>query len=233
MNPIVVLTHNCVNLTRQCLPTLLNQDIGKVDILVMDDGSTDGTIQYLASQHPKIRSCHYSAKGVSYLWNKALSHFFGDLRASYVWVVNNDTRQRPDAYRRLVSDQGGFITCVGTSSGAQFPGGEPSGEKRPHPDFSCFLIRREVWERIGGFDERMAIYCSDGDFHLRMYQAKINAYCLDLPFYHEASGTMKNTSNEDRDRIQAIADRDRRAFREKWECDMGSAEYYKLFEEAR
>src|SRR5262249_25039246 len=165
------------------------------------------------------------------LWNIALSHLFDVRSAEAVLVVNNDVKLRPDAYKRLLSDGGLFVTCVGTSSGADFPGGEPSGEKRPHPDFSCFLIRSECWRRVGAFDETMRIYTSDLDYHIRMHQAGIHAECLDLPFHHYSSGTLKQAAEADRDRILKIAEEDRKAFERKWGVSAGSPEYYKLFEE--
>ena len=102
--------------------------------------------------------------------------------------------------------------------------------RRPHPDFSCFLIRRQVWETVGAFDESMRIYCSDGSYHVRMHQAGIDAYCLDVPFFHYASGTLKNVSVDDKERILEQASRDREAFAAKWGCAMGTPDYYKLFE---
>lgn len=228
--PVLMLTYNCLALTRDAVESVRKQDIS-TQLLIMDDGSTDGTFEYLRTVD-RLGLCGYRHKGVSYLWNQVLSYLFSEQAGSYpaVLVINNDIRLRPDAARLLLADGGQFVTCVGTSSGAQFPGGEPTLSRRPHPDFSCFLIRRECWERVGQFDESMRIYCSDGDYHLRMHQAGIEAYCLDVPFWHEASGTLKHSSEEDQKRILARAGEDRVAFERKWGCAMGSKEYYKLFE---
>jgi hypothetical protein len=105
--------------------------------------------------------------------------------------------------------------------------------KSPHPCFSCFLIRRECWKRVGPFDEDFWSYCSDADMHLRMDAAGIDAYALAVPFYHETSSTIKLVSNETRDWLQRCADQDREYFKQKWGCAVGSQEYYAKFRSAR
>jgi len=230
INWIIMPIYDCKDLTRDAIDSCLAQGIGNVRILCPIDRGLDGVAHYLRSLHPLVQTIEMPGCGVSKAWNVALSHLFDITGVDYALVANSDTRLRPDAYRRLVSDGGLFVTCVGTSSGAKFPGGEPSGRKRPHPDFSMYLIRKECWQRVGPFDESMRIFASDGDMHLRMHRAGIDAYCLDLPFYHVASGTLKNAEVEDRERILKQAQADRLAFFNKWGYDMGSPKYYEQFQ---
>lgn len=168
--------------------------------------------------------------GVSKVWNLGLHYLFDAEKADAVLVVNSDVELRPDTLRLLLEDGSPFVTAVGSSTaGTQYPGGTPTMARRPHPDFSCFLIRRECWERVGRFDETMSIYCSDGDYHLRMHRLGITACSIDLPFLHYASGTLKQADDAERDRIMEQADADRRAFEQKWGVSMGTAAYYELF----
>ena len=106
-------------------------------------------------------------------------------------------------------------------------------EKQSHPDFSCFLIRRECWLRVGKFDEEMFAYCSDGDYHLRMDREGIDACSLAVPFYHERSSTIRHASNDLRDWLQQRADEDRETFKRKYGFAVGSDEYYAAFRSAR
>lgn len=228
---IVMPIYNQRRLTQDAIESCLAQDIGDVRVLCPIDRGDDGVAEYLRSLHPLVQAINLPGAGVTLAWNASLSHVFGPGGAAYALVVNADTRLRPDAYRRLVSDGGLFVTCVGTSSGAAWPGGEPNGEKRPHPDFSCFLLRRECWQRVGPFDEQMRIYCSDLDYHLRMHKAGIGAFCLDLPFWHYSSGALKQTDPEDRERILRQAQQDREAFERKWGFKGGSEEYYAAFKQ--
>ena len=196
---VVMPIWDCLHLTRGAMESCLAQEgVGDVRVLCVIDRGLDGVAHYLRSLQPRVQTVEIPGCGVSRAWNMALSHVFDFKEADAVLVVNSDVKLRPDAYKRLLDDGGPFVTCVGTSSGAKFPGGEPSGERRPHPDFSCFLIRQGCWRRVGTFDAKMRIYCSDGDYHLRMYQEGVEAYCLDLPFWHYASGTLKQADVEDR-----------------------------------
>lgn len=227
---IIMPIYNCLALTRDAIASCLAQDIpGGVRVLAVIDRGDDGVVHWLRAQHPRVQTVEAPGCGVSKAWNLGLEHVFDWLKLPHALVVNSDVRLRPDTYRRLVDDGGLFVTCVGTSSGAKFPGGEPTNKTRPHPDFSCFLIRRECWSRVGQFDDSMRIYCSDGSYHLRMHHAGINAYCIDLPFWHYASGTLKQTDPDDRERILKIAQRDREAFKLRWGFEMGGTEYYDQF----
>jgi GT2 family glycosyltransferase len=143
-------------------------------------------------------------------------------------VVNNDVVLRPDTYRSLLEDGGDFVTAVSVDSMAGIEG-EWRKAPRPHPDFSCFLIRKNVWDKVGGFDESMWLYASDGDYHLRMHKAGIEAYTIGGPFFHYASGTLKTASPGEKAAIERQADKDRYTFEKKWGVKVGTEDYYAIF----
>jgi hypothetical protein len=164
--------------------------------------------------------------GVSASWNWALVTAF---RSHDVAVVlNNDIVLRKDCVRSLLEDGGGFVTAVSVDNlgGIQ---GEWRKAPRPHPDFSCFLIRSSVWQKVGAFDESMHLYASDGDYHLRMHKAGIEAYTIGIPFFHYASGTLKSATAGEKASISEQADKDRYTFELKWGCKVGSKQYYEMF----
>ena len=215
-----------IPMTKACLQSLYEQDL-KTTILAIDNGSTDGCSQYLRSTGVELIT-YPRPIGLSRLWNNALSMAFDHLGLPYAILVNNDTVLRSDTVRWLVADGGPFVTGIGVSSMEQTRTTDATN-RRPHPDFSCYLIRKEVWHKIGGFDESMAIYCSDNDYHARMHQAGIDAHCIGVPFYHVASGTIKHIDNDARDAIQKQADQDREIFKAKWGMYPGTVEYEALF----
>jgi hypothetical protein len=171
-------------------------------------------------------------RSLNKVWNDALTLCFDRLKQPYVLVVNNDVVLHKCTYTVLVEDGGLFVTAVGRSQpldeDERFPAGMP---RRPHPDFSCFLIRRECWERVGKFNEEYWAYCSDADYHLRMHRAGIEAYSLPIPFFHESSGTLRYASPAMRDEICRRADEDRATFERAHGFAVGSPEYYRAFEE--
>lgn len=238
-NAVLMLTRNSLQLTKQAVESVFRQDIPTA-LYVVDNGSTDGTVEFFAGAHkrnPRDPDDYgmdavwtpQPPLGVSAGWNSGLAAIF--LRHSHCLVVNNDVVLRPDCYRELLRDGGQFVTAVGVNEieGIQ---GEFIKAVRPNPDFSCFMIRRACWEKIGPFDESMVLYGSDCDYHLRMFDHKIAAYTIGMPFYHVASGTIKTANPADAAAIRAQADRDRDIFEVKWGFKIGSPEYYARFKEA-
>jgi len=230
VNPILCPVRNGLHLTREAVRTFLAQDIGDVEVLLIDNDSQDGTAQWLWSQ--PVQAVHFRpGKSVAASWNFGLSHLFGK-GAEYVLVVNNDVELRPDTMRHLVADGGLFVTAVGTRDRQKIaePYAVPSEHKRPHPDFSCFLIRRAAWELVGPFNESyVGAYCEDADYHLRLHRAGVHAECLDLAFLHYGAQTLVNADKVEAAAIRANADHNRALFLERNGVAVGSAEYYALF----
>lgn len=228
----------CVNnpfLTKRCVESVLTQDIGDIHLLAIDNGSTDGVGAYLRTLTHDGRVtliAHSKMVNLNRIWNDALRLAFDSLRLDYALVINNDVILRTDTMRSLVEDGGLFVTGVSVGSMTQTQEKNVSS-RSPHPSFSCFLIRKECWQRVGQFDEDFFAYCSDADYHLRMDAAGIDAYAIALPFYHEVSSTIRHASNEDRDWLQAQAEQDRCLFARKWHCAVGSPEYYAKFRAPR
>lgn len=236
MNWIVCPVRDGLHYTKAAMKTFLAQDIGEVSVLFVDNASTDGTREWTWGLPDRAHLFHFEGPlSVAASWNTALSFVFNwrrEVPNSHALVVNNDVLLRPDTYRLLVEDGGLFVTAVGRNDPEcvrELTPPRPDA-KRPHPDFSCFLIRRECWERVGAFDERFeSAYCEDSDYHVRMHRAGIQASCLDLPFYHAGAGTIKSAEPKEARRISEQADRNRALFKQIYGVGVGSPEYYRLF----
>jgi GT2 family glycosyltransferase len=246
VNWVVCLTRNNLHLTRKAIDTFRRQDIGDVHLLVIDNGSTDGTVNWLGTQPDIFTIMNHPQKSVAAAWNQALRWLFTPRWAD----GNTPLGPRPDCMRHLVADGGGFVTAVGSrdpekikpptidprsdeeyerTSYTPYPTPDPS-KKRPHPDFSCFLIRRETWDKVGPFDENFKIaFVEDQDYHVRLHQAGIRAECLDLPFVHYGSMTIKNADSDEQRRISQQAALNREYFKSKYGFAGGSPEYYAFF----
>lgn len=96
----VVVTYNRLDLLRQCAQALRNQTVA-CDILVMDNASTDGTAQWLASQ-PNL---HYrntgSNLGGAGGFNLGM-RWAVEAGYDYVWVMDDDCLPHPDALEKLL-----------------------------------------------------------------------------------------------------------------------------------
>jgi len=214
-------------MTKNAIESCLAQDIGDVQILVIDNGSRDcGPV--LRSFGNRINLVTYGMqRSLNLVWNTAIDLVLG-MGCEHVLVVNNDVVLAPWTYRLLRDDGGDFVTGIGVNDIEQTKTCDPSN-KRPHPDFSCFLIRGKVWEKVGKFEEAYWAYASDNSYHIRMHRAGVDAYCICVPFYHIASGTIKCADNRTRDMIQKRADADRQTFKLQYGFDVGSPEYEEEF----
>lgn len=230
---IVIIARNNCHLTKLAVKTAMEQDV-PCDLLVVDNASSDSTTQWL-----KTKDCakvtYTDQRSLSECWNRALKVFW-TVGATQVLCLNNDVEIRPDTYRLLASHGSPFVTCVSVNSREQLgETGDRSIEvlrssERCHPDFSAFMINKYVTDRTGWFDESyFPAYAEDGDYHVRMHRAGIKALCVDLPFLHHGAQTIKTANDGEMARIRRGADMNRQRFRNKYGCEMGSPEYYKLF----
>ena len=219
-------------LTKRALKSALLQDV-EADVMLVDNFSADGPYRVDGTQVSTLYTLEQWS--LSECWNRALSVMWRAGKKACL-VVNNDVVLRKDTLRLLVEHGGPFVTCVSVDDEARM--GEYcdrdveqlKATERPHPDFSCWLIHKEVTDKGLWFDEEMfPAYCEDSDFHVKMHRAGVHAVCVDLPFYHYGSGTLKSSDEAEAARIRRGADKNRERFRAKYGCLPGSAEYNGLF----
>lgn len=227
MNPCLILTHNNLDLTKRCVESLFAQDI-PASPWIVDNGSTDGTLEWIIDNDLLLDASALN-NGVSKGWNCGLGTLFGcSNQRQHCLVVGSDTVLAPWAYSALLSVDAPFVTGVdvGMSPLPEKPDIYPLS---PHPDFSCFLIRRECWEKLGTFDESMVSYASDCDYHVRAHRERVMMVKASVPYNHERSSTMNRATPQVRHALQQRANLDREAFKAKWGCLPGTPEYSRLF----
>jgi GT2 family glycosyltransferase len=184
---------------------------------VIDNGSTDETSAGWWSPSGCSPVVYLGVNcGVSFGWNFGLSGLFDSPHCGHVLVINNDVVLPPWFYRQLLEYDKPFISGVSVDKMEQIEKPAPFDSIHPHPDFSAFLIKREVWEKVGPFDERMKHYASDNDFHVRAHKAGIPLWKANVPFYHERSSTLNRATPEERQEIETQANKDREVFKSKW-----------------
>lgn len=85
---IVVPTHNTVALTRRCLETVFAAVDQRCEVIVVDDGSSDGSAAALREQFPSVVLLRNdAAQGFS----RAASRGVTAARAPLIWLLNSDT----------------------------------------------------------------------------------------------------------------------------------------------
>src|SRR5438270_7814448 len=118
---VIIPTWNGRELLAEFLPSVLaaisayrDQHAAEVELLIVDDASTDGTLSWLAStygRHPSLRVVALP-QNVGFL--RAVNQGFAEARHAIVFLLNNDVRVAPDALAPLVShfdDERVFAVC--------------------------------------------------------------------------------------------------------------------------
>ena len=95
----LVLNWNGAAVAGDCLRSLQAQDYAALEVLVVDNASTDGSAEMIAREFPDIR-LHVNAENLGFGGGNNVG--IGLARAPYVLMCNNDTRLQPDAVRCLV-----------------------------------------------------------------------------------------------------------------------------------
>ena len=113
----VIVNWNVWRDTLDCLASLLEQDYGNLQILVVDNGSTDDSVERIRSSFPEARLIE-TGKNVGFPsgCNVGLRAAFAG-NAELVLVLNNDTVCPPDTLRKLIrravaSPEAGLVGTV-------------------------------------------------------------------------------------------------------------------------
>lgn len=230
---ILLITRNGLEYTRRCLKSI---ELERPNILVIDNGSTDGTQRYLRTQH-SMTVCTGTFNSLAACWNWGLSALF--TRHSHVLVINNDTELLPKTAATLLEqmepntwdEEIGILSGVSvhTPKEMRFP---PMLTSSPHPDFSCFMLSKSCFESVGKFDEGfLGAYCEDCDYHIRMHRRGWRAYSINLPFLHHGCGTLKTSDEQTGNMIRDQAEQNRERLESKWGVRPGTEAYNELFTE--
>jgi N-acetylglucosaminyl-diphospho-decaprenol L-rhamnosyltransferase len=191
---VVIVTYESAPHVGDTLAALAPQVRDDDELIVVDNGSRDGTVEAVREAAPMARI----------LEQRANLGFAGGARAGaavalapLLLFLNPDARPAPDcldqlrrvagarpswgAWQALVTmDGGATINTAGNVThflGMGWAGrcGQPVSEAPPEPVEVAFasgaalVVRREAWELAGGFDERYFMYCEDLDLSLRLW----------------------------------------------------------------
>lgn len=238
---IVVVARDNLDLLRGAVESFDKQDVkGGVRVLCVDNGSGPDVVSWLRC-HPDVTTIHFNPQhSVARAWNAALKYLFslgGSRFVERVLVCNTDVVLRPDTWRWLEAEQADFVTGVGNADPmcVKTTGTPNPDAKRPHPDFSCFMISRWCYAEVGEFDECFVpAFYEDNSYHVRMHRAGVRAYAIDLPFLHVGGGsqTIKRAAEDQQEWLSKAARRNHDLFVRMYGCEPSDTKQYeKLFSE--
>jgi len=206
---IIVVTYNNLSYNRLCIESLFNDtDYPNFEIIVIDNASSDGTPEYLASlDHPRLKVILNSEnKGFSGGNNQGLAC----ARGEYICLLNNDTVVSGAWLSTLIGHlkRNPKLGLVGPTTNAigneaKIPVGYTSLTDMPKwardrcrktaglltdismLAFFCVVMPREVYSTVGLLDERFGIgMFEDDDYNQRVRNAGYDILLAHDAFVH-------------------------------------------------
>jgi GT2 family glycosyltransferase len=180
---VIVLNWNGWQDTLGCLEALdrlaIDRTAHTVELIVVDNGSTDGSFQHISEARPGITMLQ-SGSNLGYAGGNNIG-IREALRgnADYVWILNNDTRPHPDTLGSLLAAAGDKIGILASrfepAFESAFRGGqvvtcvgcEVGFHEADRVVGASLFFRADVFRKVGLFDERYFHYAEDDDLAIR------------------------------------------------------------------
>lgn len=203
----------------EAVRSVLAQDAGDLEVIVVDDGSTDGTPEALARM-PSVRYVVQERRGVAAARNAGVRRARGDwiafLDSDDLWLPRKLTAQFALHQRCpeiLVSQTEEIWIRNGVRVNPRAYHRKPAGDiflpslERCLVSPSAVMLRRDLFESVGGFDERLMV-CEDYDLWLRL-ACRVPFALLAEPLVIKRGGhrdqLSRSTWGLDRFRVVALA----------------------------
>lgn len=201
MVDIIILNYNGKEDTLECLESLQYLDYDNVRLTLVDNGSSDGTVDAVAAKYPEVNLIK-SPENLRFAGgnNLALQNTI-DENFDYALLLNNDTTVKSDFLNKLV-EAAESDPAIGLAAGKMYYYDHPNtiwfagGKSNVHFAFmrhigigkeddgsfddirevtflngACLLIKCDALKRIGLLDEEFFLYGEDLDFGIRAQKA--------------------------------------------------------------
>ena len=177
---VVIPTFNRLIYLERAIKSVLNQTISVNEIIIVDDGSDDGTSEFIHSNYPNLKYIFQSNSGVSAARNTGIkaasSNWIAFLDSDDAWVTNKIQKQITELE---LNPEMNFCH----SNEIWIRNGREIKQKNTHKKFggyifdkcldkcrispSTVICRKSLLIKLNGFDEDLAI-CEDYDLWLRI-----------------------------------------------------------------
>lgn len=150
---IIIPVYNAEHFLKRCVESALNQDYKSLEVILINDGSTDGSAalcDYFASKDCRVKVIHQDNLGVSAARNAGLNIANGE----YVFFVDADDYILPEHVSLLVSLLEDYDAQIATATGRMSDYGDCTNKKdntftvtmeRAVEMLLCYRIPVQVW----------------------------------------------------------------------------------------
>lgn len=194
----LVLNYNGAEITLQSLPSLSVMTYPNYELIVIDNGSTDDSVERIQAAYPDLRmyrkpSNAGPAAGLNFGMERALADGF-----DFLLILNNDIEVDPEMLTEMMAvvTSDDAVGCVGPKSfyywnrdrlwaaggdicfresvtkergmGEVDRGQYDTTEDVDYINGCALLTRRDVVEKVGLFDPQFHLACEDADWGMRL-----------------------------------------------------------------
>ncbi len=226
---VVIPNYNGCHFLKPCMEALSRQTCRAFETLVIDNASTDASVELLRRDYPWAR-VQVMEKNLGFSGGVNVGIRMSE--TPFVLLLNNDTEVDPRFIeemlaaikkshrifsvssrmiqyhdRQRMDDAGDIYTLMGWAA-QRGVGQRLAGYERPAPVFTACagaaIYRKKVFEKIGYFDELHFAYLEDLDigYRARLY-GYTNTYAPKAVVYHVGSGTSGSKYNPFKVRLAA------------------------------
>ena len=202
---VIIPTYNRKHTLQRAIDSVLAQTFKPFEIIIVDDGSKDGTKEWLLQNYPSVQYIHQPNNGVSSARNKGIQISQG----SWIALLDSDDEWMPEK----LEYQSRFLEMNRDSSFCHtneiwIRNGVRVNQMKKHKKYggdifkycldicrispSSSIIKKDVFEEVGAFDESLTV-CEDYDLWLRV-TAKFNILFLDEPLIKKYGGHLDQLS---------------------------------------
>lgn len=153
---VCIANWNCRDVLRGCLESLLDQDQGvRLEVIVIDNASTDGAAEMVAREFPEV-ILHVNPANVGFA--RANNQAAARARGRYLFFLNNDTMIPLGALRRLLAYAGAHPEIGMIGPRLTNVKGQPQVSYRMKPSMGTLLHRTHLLRWTGLFREAYRRY---------------------------------------------------------------------------
>lgn len=206
MISIIIVNHNGKKWLHDCLKSLLRQTYDHFEIIIVDNASTDDSVNFIKKNYPKIRIIENKINiGYGRANNLGARKAAGEI----IFFLNNDTVLEKDTLEKLLRDKEKDTLHITGPRLLNFDGKDihegykvtidptgylGSGQKTFFIDGCALMIGKKDFFNLDGFDEKYFMYCEDIDLCWRAHLYGMNVeMSRDAALRHFAGGTMGRT----------------------------------------
>jgi GT2 family glycosyltransferase len=209
---VIIVNYNGKKYLKNCFDSLKNGEYANLEIIFVDNGSKDGSIELVKKEYTWIKIIDNQKNlGLAIASNKGAEISKG----KYLFFLNNDTISQPNILTELVAvmeDDPAVGVCACKNMTYDGKQELSTGLSCDIFGFPCandgeifyadagIFIRKSVFEEIGGFDNKLFLYGEDRDICWRVLLQGYNiAGVPSAIFYHDSActftGKNKYTTN--------------------------------------